>query len=215
MLLWEALLELLYPSKCVLCGKLLDGNETNLCGSCRRALRPFTGKAAKPALTSSVTVAYAYEDPLRQSLLRYKFQGRSYYAGAYGAMLGMQILREHLEFDVITWVPVSRKRRRKRGYDQAELLAKATARELGRRAEPLLEKFRDIPPQSGIQDAARRKANVLGVYRMRPGAAVQGKRVLLIDDILTTGATLGEAARVLMQAGAGEVQVAVLAAARK
>ena len=104
MLLWEALLELLYPSKCVLCGKLLDGNETNLCGSCRRALQPFTGKATKPALTSSVTVAYAYEDPLRQSLLRYKFQGRSYYAGAYGAMLGMQILREHLEFDVITWV---------------------------------------------------------------------------------------------------------------
>ena len=208
MLLLEALLELLYPSKCVLCGKLLDGNETNLCSSCRRALQPFTGKAAKPALTSSVTVAYAYEDPLRQSLLRYKFQGRSYYAGAYGAMLGMQILREH-------WVPVSRKRRRKRGYDQAELLAKATARELGRRAEPLLEKFRDIPPQSGIQDAARRRANVLGVYRMRPGAAVQGKRVLLIDDILTTGATLGEAARVLMQAGAGEVQVAVLAAARK
>ena len=64
MLLWEALLELLYPSKCVLCGKLLDGNETNLCSSCRRALQPFTGKAAKPALTSSVTVAYAYEDPL-------------------------------------------------------------------------------------------------------------------------------------------------------
>ena len=91
MLLLEALLELLYPSKCVLCGKLLDGNETNLCSSCRRALQPFTGKAAKPALTSSVTVAYAYEDPLRQSLLRYKFQGRSYYAGAYGAMLGMQI----------------------------------------------------------------------------------------------------------------------------
>ena len=78
-----------------------------------------------------------------------------------------------------------------------------------------MEKFHDIPPQSGIQDAARRRANVLGVYRMRPGAAVQGKRVLLIDDILTTGATLGEAARVLMEAGAGEVQVAVLAAARK
>ena len=142
-------------------------------------------------------MAYAYEDPLRQSLLRYKFQGRSYYAGAYGAMLGhADYLRERLEFDVITWVPVSRKRRRKRGYDQAELLAKATARELGRCAEPLLEKFRDIPPQSGIQEVpARRKANVLGVYRMRPGAAVQGKRVLLIDDILTTGATLGEAAR--------------------
>lgn len=109
MLLLEALLELLYPSKCVLCGKLLDGNETNLCSGCRRTLQPFTGKAAKPALTSSVTVAYAYEDPLRQSLLRYKFQGRSYYAGAYGAMLGMQILREHLEFDVITWMPPGEK----------------------------------------------------------------------------------------------------------
>ncbi|MEI3129777.1 MAG: hypothetical protein V8S89_02640 [Oscillospiraceae bacterium] len=139
-------------------------------------------------------MAYAYEDPLRQSLLRYKFQGRSYYAGAYGAMLGMQILREHLEFDVITWVPVSRKRRRKRGYDQAELLAKATARELGRRAEPLLEKFRDIPPRirhSGCRPAKSKRA---GCLPDTAGRCVQGKRVLLIDDILTTGATLGEAA---------------------
>lgn len=215
MLLWEALLELLYPSKCVLCEKLLEANQTDLCSACRSTLQPYDGKDGKPALLTALTAAFYYEGMLRQSLLRYKFHGRSCYAGAYGRMLGMQILRQNFCYDIITWVPVSKKRRRKRGYDQAELLAKATANELGCIAVPVLEKFRDIPPQSGISDAARRRANVLGVYRMRPGADVRGKHVLLIDDILTTGATLSEAARVLLEAGAGEVQAAVLAAARK
>ena len=100
-------------------------------------------------------------------------------------------------FDVLTWIPVSRLRKLRRGYDQVELLAKTVGRELGMTPAPLLRKVRHNRPQSGIHGEAERRANVLGVYRLTRGAEVAGKRILLLDDILTTGATAGEAARVL------------------
>ena len=77
----------------------------------------------------------------------------------------------------------------------------------------LLEKFRDIPPQSGIHGAAERRANVLGAYGLRKGVSVEGQRILLLDDILTSGATAGEAARALKTAGAKEVHCAAIASA--
>lgn len=116
-------------------------------------------------------------------------------------------------FDVLTWIPVSRLRKLRRGYDQVELLAKAVGRELGMTPTPLLRKVRHNRPQSGIHGEAERRANVLGVYRLTRGAEVAGKRILLLDDILTTGATAGEAARVLKTAGAKGVHCAAIASA--
>ena len=115
------------------------------------------------------------------------------------------------EYDLVTWVPLSRRRLRERGYDQARLLAKATAKELGLPLTPTLHKQRNTQPQSGTGDAAKRRANITGAYRMKRGADVAGKRVLLIDDIVTTGATLSECARVLGKAGAEQVVCATVA----
>ena len=94
-------------------------------------------------------------------------------------------------------------------------MANAVGRELGVAPAPTLKKIRNNRPQSRLKDPAARKANVLGAYRMLDDVDVKGKRVLLLDDILTTGATAGECARVLLTAGASEVHCAVLAAARK
>ena len=116
-------------------------------------------------------------------------------------------------YDIITWVPLSRKRLRERGYDQARLLAKATAKTLGMPLTPTLYKQRNTQPQSGTGDAAKRRANITGAYRMKKGADVTGKRVLLIDDIVTTGSTLLECARVLGKAGAEQVVCATVARA--
>ena len=128
----------------------------------------------------------------------------------------MKLLQAHPEgFDCLTWVPVSPLRKLRRGYDQVELLAKAVGRELGMQPVPLLKKVRHNRPQSGISDGAKRRANVLGVYREMDRTAISGKRILLLDDILTTGATAGECARVLLTAGAKEIHCAVIAAARK
>ena len=80
---------------------------------------------------------------------------------------------------------------------------------------PTLKKIRNNRPQSRLKDAQARRANVLGAYRIAGNVSLQGKRVLLLDDILTTGATAGECARVLLVAGAKEVHCAAIAAARK
>ena len=127
----------------------------------------------------------------------------------------MKLLSEYPEgFDVLTWVPISPIRKLQRGYDQVELLAKAVGAELGMEPVRTLRKVRHNRPQSGIEGEAQRKANVLGVYRAVNPESFRGKRVLMLDDIITTGSTAGEAARVLLTAGAKEVHCGAIAAAR-
>lgn len=208
--------ELLFPRKCILCGKLLKPEELDLCRECRVEAPEYPQGKLKIQFLDSFAAIWYYEDNVRRSLLRYKFHGARHYAPAYGRLLGMRLLREYPEgFDVLTWVPISRLRKLRRGYDQVELLAGEVGRELGLEPQPLLKKIRNNPPQSGIVGQAQRRANVLGIYRLADGAQVEGKRILLLDDILTTGATAGECARVLLTAGAAEVHCAVIAAAGK
>lgn len=209
------ILDLLYPPKCMVCQKLLEAGQRDLCPDCRQKLARFERLEHKPRMLEDVTAVYIYNDDLRPSLLRYKFGGKSCYARSYGPMLAEQIKQKGVDFDLITWVPVSSKRRRKRGYDQAQQLARQTAKALGTKAVPTLRKVRDNPPQARLAEESRRRANVSGVYRMLPGADVQGKRILLIDDIMTTGATLDEATLILRTAHAASVQAAVFAAARR
>jgi ComF family protein len=209
------LLELLFPPKCILCGKVLDGGEIDLCRDCRINAPECPADKGKIQFLDSWTPVWYYEKNVRSSLLRYKFGGRRHYAKAYGRILAMKLLENHPEgFDVLTWVPVSCLRKFRRGYDQVELLAKAVGEALGMEPVRLLKKIRNNPPQSGIVGQAKRRANVLGIYRAVHMEAIQNKRILLLDDILTTGATAGECARVLLTAGADQVHCGVVAAAR-
>ena len=208
------LAHLLFPPKCVLCRRVLDRAETDLCHTCR-AEAPAGPVSKHPLsfLDSRVAIWY-YEGYPRQSILRYKFQGMRHYASAYGRLLAMKIQETYPEgFDLLTWVPVSPIRRFTRGYDQVELLAKAVGRELGMKPVRTLRKIRHNRAQSGISDAAQRQANVQGAYRMQTGIHLAGKRILLLDDVITTGATAGECAGVLVRAGAKEVHCGCLAAA--
>lgn len=209
-------LEWLFPPKCILCQKLLDRDEMDLCRTCRVEVPHYPEGKRKIQFLDSFTAVWYYEENVRGSLIRFKFFNASGYAAAYGRLLAMKLLQRHPEgFDVLTWVPVSRLRKIRRGYDQVELLAKAVGQELGMEPVPLLKKIRNNRQQSSIADAAQRRANVLGVYRIVNEESVRGKRVLLLDDILTTGATAGECARVLLTAGAKEVHCAAVAAGRK
>ena len=216
MKLYHFLMELLFPPKCILCRKILKSGEMDLCGACRGDAPEYPGKKINIRFLDSFAAVWYYEGNVRGSILRYKFYNARSYAASYGRILAMKLLREYPDgFDILTWVPVSRLRKLRRGYDQVELLARAVSRELELSPIPTLKKIRNNRPQSRLKDPAARKANVLGAYRMLDGADVRGKRVLLLDDILTTGATAGECARVLLTAGASEVHCAALAAARK
>ena len=216
MKLYYWLMGLLFPPKCVLCRKLLTDMETDLCGNCRIHSPEWENTKRKLQFLDSFAAVWYYEGNVRTSLLRYKFHGARSYSGSYGRILAMKLLREHPEgFDVLTWIPVSRLRKFRRGYDQVELLARSVGRELGMEPIPVLKKIRHNRRQSRIRDYSHRRANVMGVYRVSDPEAVRNKRVLLLDDILTTGATASEAGRVLMTAGAKEVHCAAMAAARK
>ena len=114
----------------------------------------------------------------------------------------------------MTWVPVSPRRLRQRGYAQARLLAESACRLWETKPLPLLRKTVHNPAQSGLKEAAARRANVLGAYTAVDAELVEGKRVLLIDDVITTGATISECARILRTVGAREVVCATLARAR-
>ena len=214
MKLLEALLNLLFPPKCPFCGKVQE--TTGICPNCEKDLPWITGAEVLREGPGGLRCAGAvwYEEAVRDALLRLKFQGASEIAEPLGELVARCAAEEFGgEFDTVTWVPVSRKRLRRRGYDQAELLARSACRLWETQPVRLLEKTADNPAQSGIRDTAARRANVLGVYEAV--GDVTGKRVLLIDDICTSGATLTECVRVLENAGAERVVCAAAALARK
>lgn len=207
------LCDLLYPPKCMLCGRLLRDSEAVLCGRCGHELPEWDNAPRRVPGYERCAAAFVYEEPIRGSILRFKFHGMQTYAVQFARWMAVRVRGElRTSFDFVTWTPSSRRRRWSRGFDQAELLAEALARELDLEARPTLEKFRHRPPQSKTKTAAKRRANVQGAYRLLPGADVRSRTVLVVDDILTTGATLGECGRILRQAGAKALYAAVIAA---
>lgn len=210
------ILDLLFPPKCPFCGRVTERQE--ICPSCRKAACATEGAETVRTLSNGLVCAapFWYEGVVRNGVLRLKFGGASGAAEILGGCIA-QCAAEELggRFDTVTWAPVSRRRLRSRGYDQAELLARAACRRWDTRPERLLRKAAHTPAQSGLKDAAARRANVLGVYEAVNPARIAGRQILLIDDVCTTGATLAECARVLRDAGAEDVVCAVLALDRK
>ena len=216
----KALLDALYPPKCAFCRKILEKEESGICGACRAKL-PFIPKEAQgrsfgegPGDRGGVCFSPLTYDPfVRESFLRYKFSGLVSYA-APSAGLRADCIRDRAQaFDLVTWVPLSRRRLRRRGYDQAELLAKGIAAVLGLDAVQLLYKNKDTQAQSRTESAAERSRNVRGAYALKGTPDLRGKHILLVDDIITTGATLGECRAVLLRSGAAEVSAVTLARA--
>ena len=208
------LLNLLFPPKCILCRRILSQEELDLCTHCRENAPELKKENFKFSFIAQWTAVWYYKDNVRASLLRYKFYGRRNYAKAYGRLLAMRILRRFPNgFDVLTWVPISRRRRIKRGFDQMELIARSVAAELGIGASKVLKKVRHTKPQSVLTDPSHRRANVMNAYEITDPGAIAGKRVLILDDIITTGATASECAKTLLTAGAKEIYCAALAVA--
>lgn len=202
---------LLFPRKCTLCRKLLSKNETDLCHHCRTHAPEFTRAKINIPFLAHWDAVWYYKDDVRSSIHRFKFGNIRSYADVYARLLAAKL--QDTQFDVLTWVPTSALRKLKRGYDQSALIARELGRGLGMPAKRTLKKIRNTPPQSGLKDAAQRRANVMGAYRATDRQLIAGKRILLIDDVVTTGATASECARTLLVAGAKEVYLAAVAAA--
>lgn len=149
----------------------------------------------------------AYEGTLRKLIHLFKYSGMRRLAKPLAAFLADALPRDR-QFDLVTPVPLHWLRRWHRGYNQAELLGKAIARARGIPIANILRRRESTRAQAGLSNAQRRE-NVAGVFRAR--RKVPGLRILLVDDVMTTGATLGACARALKKAGAKSVSVLALA----
>ena len=192
----ESLATLLFPPRCAFCGK---PGVHGVCPDCEKALPYCKTPLHERAEIGACLAPLKYEGIVREALLNYKFHGSQSRCTGFGDVLA-QAAAEHFggEFDIVTYVPVSKKRKQERGYDQSYLLARET---------------KDNVAQSSLSSREERQKNVVGAYVAVNEDKIKGQRILLIDDILTTGATLREAARVLREAGAEKVICATLAAA--
>ncbi len=203
----DLIAHLLYPWKCVFCESVLK--DTDICRECEEKLSYTVGDSAMqkfPFIDKCVSPLY-YKDKVRASVHRYKFGGCSAYSRRYAALMS-DCVENNLDcrsIDVISWIPLSKKRLRQRGYDQARLLAEEIAAKTGLPCRQLLQKVKNNSAQSLTRDAKQRRENVAGVYALDDGADVSGLRILLVDDVVTTGATMSVAARILRKAGAKSV----------
>jgi ComF family protein len=194
-------LALILPKRCVFCRKPCP---EGLCADCRTGL-PWRKSGASPV----VTPLY-YRDTVRLALHRYKFHGALGYAKVFAELMLRALEDGGVRADAVTWIPCSLFRRWSRGYDQSEKLARAIAGGLQLPVQKLLNKKRHSRSQTRMTDDRARRRNVRGAFAASPEAF--GKRILLIDDIYTSGATMEECRGVLLKAGALEVVGCVLAA---
>ncbi len=217
MSVFSGLLDLLFPPRCAFCNHILRGDESGMCKKCAGSISRTQNGGLRTGEYFSVCVSpLVYEKTVRDAILRFKFHDATAYAALFGALMA-DTVRETLpgRYDLITWVPLSAKRLRGRGYDQAMLLAMAAALRLDDAPVELLRKHTDVPAQSGVGSPEKRRANISGVYAVTDPELVRGRRILLIDDIITTGATLAECARTLREAGAADVVCCTLAQTRE
>lgn len=164
------------------------------------------------AYISDCVSACRYEGETAEAIRRFKFEGCQAYAHAFSELVAARIYEELWgQYDVLSWVPLAADRRRARGYDQTKLIAEKAAKRLRQPLVSTLKKKNGVSQQSKTESASVRRANILGAYSVPKPERIAGKRVLLIDDIVTSGATLSECAKTLRFAGAEDVLCATLA----
>jgi predicted amidophosphoribosyltransferase len=196
----DDLLTVLLPGRCPGCGRRAEP----VCERCEREMRAAPHAAPPPGVAWS-TAAFAYEGVARELVARVKYRNERIAVRWLGARLAERCVNPPFPIDVVTWVPASASRRAARGVDHGALLARIVGAGIGRDVRRLLTRDGG-PPQTGRPASERRAGPNLSA-----GVATTGKNVLVVDDVVTTGATLTAAARALHAFGAREVLAATVA----
>lgn len=190
-------LDIIFPPKCAICGKI----HTVICKDCEKIIAKYSINLIKneciniekgKKIEVEKFFAYKYEEIIRELLIKYKFNDNSFLAETFIKMLSKnkKICRFLKKYDIIIPVPLSKERRLQRGYNQTELIAKGLANYIKIETNSLI-KIKNTRPQSE-KNAKDRSKDVKGVYNLQNIDEIKGKRLLIFDDIYTTGSTVNE-----------------------
>lgn len=203
-----------FPSCCPYCDKVIDDSDY----ACKICPRKFPVPChSRYAIGGFLCAApFPYSGVYANAVKALKFHNRGDYARPLAVQIARAVSEIHkdVRFDFVTCVPMHRKDKRNRGYNQAELLARECAALMQLPYLDTLEKFKRNQPQHKTGGRDREK-NVFGVYRLIDRDAIRNKNVLIIDDIITTGNTLGECARLLSDGKCAKIRCAVVCATEK
>lgn len=222
---WGIIADYLFPSDCAACGKPIAAFDGGLCGDCAAGIYPPVNACSRCGgqVTGGKCVicidrawypdrcfaAAEYSGAMKALLRSYKFQKRRKLHGKIAEIVHAAVASASLDVDIVTAVPMGGTKVKKRGFNQSELVARAVAEKIGRQYRSLLKEVGKARTQKDL-NFLDRFLNVLGRYEA-VGDNLRGARVLLVDDVFTTGATINECTRLLKQAGAGEVYAVAFA----
>lgn len=219
------LLDLFFPARCVSCGQL--GNlfcndckadiltiSSQTCPMCNK-ISPkgkFCGRCRpKTALSGIASACYFREGTIKEAIHSFKYENVHSLSINLSRLLIDLLGREKISFDVVCFVPITKKREGWRGYNQAEILAQAVADHFKKPLIPVLKKVKETKTQVGLPKK-KREQNLRGAFRIKTGKLqIENKRILLVDDVVTTGTTLNECGRILKSAGAREIWAVTVA----
>lgn len=220
MLKW--IINLLFPPKCIFCSKILDVNkDVFICNDCLGRVPFMEGSSIKLKsginYYDDVICVCEYTGIIKEALLRFKFSNKPSYHITFARLLLDRINKVYDigMFDMIISVPLHPLKESTRGYNQSYLISGALSRKTGIKEESgLISRIRDTGSQS-LLTRSERLTNVKDAFKVNETSKVEGKAILLVDDVMTTGSTLNECSKTLKQAGAKKVVVAVIASGRK
>lgn len=210
------ILNLIYPPVCGICGKIC---EESLCIKCSIKIKEYQINyhkiiKNKNSYFNEVYSVLKYKDLIRNSIIKYKFCNNAYIYKTFSKIIlnNKKICGFLKNYDIIIPVPMNNKKRRKRGYNQTELIAREIAKNIKAISleKDILIKENETIPQSKLTKKERKK-NVVGVFKIKNNNKVLNKKVLLFDDIYTTGSTVTECSKILKEAGANKIGILTLA----
>ena len=217
----KQLINLVFPIKCIFCGELLGfDNKVSICNECYGKIPFFDDRVYElgPLYSFDNCICLCeYSGIIKDAIKRYKFYNKPAYYRTFGKLLADKIMRVTTadKIDIIISIPLNKDRQNQRGYNQSYLISNYISKLLKISEKSYaLGKVRNTGVQS-LMNRNLRAANVEGAYKVLYPEKVKGRRVFLIDDILTTGSTLSECSRVLKESGAVEVTAVAIASGRK
>ncbi len=210
-------ISIIYPNRCISCNEILKFEKKWLCSKCECDFETKEHKRCKICgriiyhngkcrTCNSVrryfdrgNSVFEYKDAVRKGIMNFKYKGLYSYGKFFGKAMAdyaLDYVIADMDFDYITAVPLHHKRLKNRGYNQSEILAKMVAKAIGTEYKPLLERRINTRALNRLGGEERRK-EIKGAFSLKKGVSVEGKNILIIDDIYTTGATINECCKVL------------------